>query len=107
MRRLSLMQQLRFALAPSAARREALRLGAYLAGLLVVLAITGTMDYQDELRADAMRAEARFADQQAAMLACLNGGSPGLYRMTQEGHRAYLVCEIYEVTDQNVKGKRS
>lgn len=104
---LTFIDHIAFRLARRQARIEAIKNGVILLGLLLALGIVGTLDYQDELRQQAEAAEARYATQQAAMLACLNGGSPGPYRMTAEGHRAYLVCEIHEVTDENVREKRS
>ena len=107
MRGLTLVERARFRLAGSAAKREAWKTAGLMAGVIVAYAVAGTLDYQDQLLAEKMAAEERFAAQQAAMLACLNGGSPGYYRMTEAGHRVYLVCDVHEVSDENVKGKRS
>lgn len=108
---LTLADHLRFRYAFSPRRREALKNAGLIAGLLAVFAITGTLDYQDALLAEAeaqtAAAHARYARQQAAMLACLNGGSPGYYTLTEDGHRVYLVCEIHEVSDENTQRKRS
>lgn len=104
--RLTMTERLRFALAPSRARRDALKTACAVAFILAAYALVGTLDYQDQLLAEKMAAEARYSEQQAAMLACLNGGAPGYYTLTSEGHRSYLVCDLYEVTDQNVTRRR-
>lgn len=88
---------------------EATELGFNLTNALIILVlmlaygIVGSIDYAVEQDMAAEQAEARVAEQQAAMLACLNGGSPGYYTMTKDGHRAYLVCNVHEVTDENVR----
>jgi hypothetical protein len=94
-------------------RPTARELGIDAHGVLFALAILlafGLVDMIDRWQ-DARIAEAaaldRVAEQQAAMLACLNGGSPGYYTLTKDGHRVYLVCEIREVSNENVTRKRS
>ena len=73
-----------------------------IAGLILVLGITGTMDYADEVRAEAMAQEARADLNRAALLACLNGNAPGLYVEQEDGSRQYLVCsDPYYVSDKN------
>ena len=74
-----------------------------IAGLILVLGITGTMDYADEVRAEAMAQEARADLNRAALLACLNGNAPGLYVEQEDGSRQYLVCsDPYYVSDRNI-----
>jgi hypothetical protein len=105
MRGLTLIQQLRFALAPSAARRDLFKNAALIAGLLIAFGIVGRMDYEDALRAEAEAALDQSALHQAALLACLNGGSPGLFTIDANGHRHYLVCgEPFTVSSENTKG---
>jgi hypothetical protein len=74
-----------------------------IAGLILVLGITGTMDYADAQRAEAMAQEARADLNRAALLACLNGNAPGLYVEQPDGSRQYLVCsDPYYVSDRNI-----
>lgn len=73
--------------------------------IVIVLAfgLVDIIDRWQEARVAEGAALERIAQQQAAMLACLNGGSPGYYSMTADGHRAYLVCDVYTVTDQHTR----
>ena len=70
--------------------------------LMLAFGIVGSMDYADEQRQESERMAASAELNRAALLACLNGGSPGLYIEQPDGSRQYLVCsEPYEVSDKN------
>lgn len=103
---ITLLDRIRFAMAPSYARRDALKTAMIVIGLLLALGIVGRMDYEDQLVAEKMAAEQRYAVQQAALLACLNNGAPGYYTIDDQGHRHYIVCETYTVSDQHVKARK-
>ncbi len=108
MRRLTLIQRLRFAFAPSAARRDLFKNAALIVGLLIAFGIVGRLDYEDELRQQAEASAASADLNRAALLACLNGGAPGLYTESADGVRVYLVCDPpYEVSDQNIRRRAS
>lgn len=105
------LDRLRFALAPSYRRREAIKTAAAtVAGLLLILlayGIAGRMDYEEELRKEAEAAMDQAALQHAALLACLNGGAPGLYTIDDRGVRNYVVCgETFTVSDEGVAKRR-
>lgn len=94
-----MIDNLRFRLAFHVARRDLLKNLALIAGLLVCYGIVGRMDYEDELIAEAEASAANADLNRAALLACLNGGAPGLYIEQADGSRQYLVCEQpYEVS---------
>jgi hypothetical protein len=80
--------------------------GGVLAAICLVL-LLGFLEAHDarvEQQLAASRAEQSFALQQAALLACLNGGSTGLYTMDDGGNRHYIVCgEPFTVSDENVR----
>lgn len=101
-------QRLRFRLAFSQARRQALQNIAIITGLIVAFGIVGRMDYEDELITQATASEATADRHRAALLACLNGGAPGLYTESADGVRVYLVCDPpYEVSDEGVRRRAS
>lgn len=78
-----------------------------LIALLLVLAgygIAGHLDYAEEMRQEVERQTARANQHRDALLACLNGGSPGLYTTLPDGARNYIVCDrVFEVNDRNVR----
>jgi hypothetical protein len=77
-----------------------------IATVLLAYGIVGSIDYATEKSIEAERQAEAFSVQQAAMLACLNGGSPGYYSIDSEGHRHYIVCDIYEVSDENTPPRK-
>ena len=100
-------QRLRFRLASRHQQREALLNATLIAGLLLIFGIVGRMDYEDALRAAAEASAANADLNRAALLACLNGGAPGLYT-EHDGVRVYLVCDPpYEVSDENIQRRAS
>ena len=105
---MTLYQRLRFRLASRHQQHEALRNVALIVGLLLCLGIVGRLDYEDELRQQAEASAANADLNRAALLACLNGGAPGLYTESADGVRVYLVCDPpYEVSDQNIRRRAS
>jgi hypothetical protein len=105
---MTLYRRLQFYLASRAKQREILTNLALIAGLLVCFGIVGRMDYEDALIAEAERQSANADLNRAALLACLNGGAPGLYTESADGVRVYLVCDPpYEVSDQNIRRRAS
>lgn len=105
---MTLYQRLRWRLAFSQARRDTLQNLALIAGLIICFGIVGRMDYEDELIAQAEASAATADLNRAALLACLNGGSPGLYTESADGVRVYLVCDPpYEVSDENIRRRAS
>ncbi len=105
---LPLITRIAFRFAMSSARhaavRQAIGTAGTLAGLLLAFGIVGTLDYQEELRQEAESARAQSDFHQAALLACINGGAPGLYTMTSDGGRVYLVCgKPFEVNDGGLR----
>ena len=75
--------------------------------ILLCLGLVGSMDYADEQRTAAETAQADAALQQAALLACLNSGAPGLYTIDDQGTRHYIVCgQPYTVSDENTRPTR-
>lgn len=78
--------------------------------LLFVLAaygLAGSLDYAEEQRQEAAAALDRAALHQAALLACLNGGAPGLYTIDDDGHRHYIVCDQpYTISDENAPPRK-
>lgn len=87
-------------------------IGATTQNVLAVLAIllayglVGSMDYAEEQRQEAEAAQARAELHQAALLACLNGGtSTGLYTVDANGHKHYIICdgEHFTVSTENVR----
>lgn len=103
----TIIDHLRFRLAFTHQKRETLKNIGWLFALFACFAIGSTLDYQEELRQQAEAAQYEAGLRQAAMLACLNGGSPGYYTMNDRGQRIYLVCDVYEVTDENVTRKKT
>lgn len=103
---IALIDRIKFRYATRAARREAWRNAGLVGLILGCYAVAGTLDYQDALRQEALAAQEDYARQQAAMLACLNGGSPGYYTVDSEGHRHYIVCQTYTISDKNT-GRRA
>lgn len=97
--------KLRFAF--SHQRREAIKTALLLSLVLIGYGIVGSIDHADEQRREADAALTRANLQQAALLACLNGGAPGLYTIDDNGHRHYLVCsrDHYTVSDENTHRK--
>ena len=80
----------------------------YILGLLLAFGIVGNMDYAEEMRQEAERQSIRADLNRAALVACLNGGAPGLFIEQADGSRNYLVCDRpYEVSDKNVKHRRT
>lgn len=108
----TLLDQLRFALAPSHRRRQAIKdaalSAALLAFLLLAFGIVGRMDYEDALRTEAEAALDLAALNHAALVACLNGGAPGLYTLDDKGTRHYIVCsgDTWTVSDEGITNKR-
>lgn len=98
---IAIIDRIKFRYAGSPARREAWRNAGLVGLILACYAIAGTLDYHDELRQQAAAAQEDYARQQAAMLACLNGGSPGYYTVDSAGHRHYIVCQTYTVSDES------
>ena len=86
-------------------------LGLHFRNVITILAVllayglVGAMDYADEQRQEAEAALARAELQQAAMLACVNGGAPGLYTLDSRGNKHYIVCagEAFTVSTENVR----
>lgn len=106
-----LTHRLRFRYAFTHERREAIKTAAAtIAGLLLILlayGIVGRMDYEEGLRQEAEAALERASLQQAALLACLNSGAPGLYTIDDKGTRHYIVCgQPYTVSDENTRHTR-
>ena len=80
---------------------------AYLIALFLLYGLAGSIDYATEKAIEAERKSESYALQQTALLTCLNGGAPGYYTTDAAGHRHYIVCETYTVSDENTKQKRS
>lgn len=89
----------------SAKRREDVRIAVSLAAILLAFGIVGEMDYRAALRAEAERNANNAALNQAALIACLNGGAPWLYSMDDKGRRYYGVCggDNLTISDEGVK----
>lgn len=108
-----LTHRLRFRYAFTHERREAIKTAAAtIAGLLLILlayGIVGRMDYEEGLRQEAEAAHERASLHQAALIACLNGGAPGLYTIDSEGRRHYVVCsgDSYTISDENIGQRRT
>lgn len=105
-RPIPMMSHLRFRWSFSPARRNDLKTAALIAAILAAYGITGTLDYHDALISEA-QAHARRADlHRAQLLACINGGMPGLYSEDDNGIRTYVVCDrAFEVSDENTRKK--
>lgn len=75
-----------------------------LLAILAAYAIVGTMDYHDALLMEA-ETQARNAQvSQDRLLACLNGGAPGLYTTDDRGYRHHIVCDTpFTVSDEGVQ----
>lgn len=89
---------------------SASELGLDLQNVLIILVLVllygmaGALDQADTQAAERESADARADLNRAALLACLNGGSPGLYVEHDNGVRQYLVCgEHYYVSDENIR----
>lgn len=80
---------------------------AVLIGILLAYGIVGRMDYEDALITEAQIKAADARSHQERLLACLNGGSTGLYTTDEKGNRHFIVCDkAYTISDENT-GKRS
>jgi hypothetical protein len=108
-----LIQRLRLArgLHWSAETPGAVDLGIDAHGVLfamIVVLLFGCVDLLDrwnEQRIAAESAQEQYALQQTAMLACLNGGAPGYYTTDSAGHRHYIVCQTFTVSDENTRSR--
>lgn len=76
---LGLRDHMRFAYASSGARRKLSKDLLILAGLLIVYAVVGTLDYQDQLRTELAMQEASNRALTATLAACLNGDARFLH----------------------------
>ena len=80
---------------------------AYLIALFLLYGLAGSIDYADQQAAAAEQQSALATRREAALLACLNGGSPGLYTTDAAGRRHYIVCDRpFTVSDEGVERKR-
>lgn len=84
---------------------------SYLPHLLAVFFLfiaASSYEYATEKNIEAQNHSLRADRNRDALLACLNGGAPGLFIEQPDGSRNYLVCDHpYEVSDKNVKLRRT